>query len=327
MFLADVICLGDNEQGQKAYTTRHQFFQKSQLLKNLETIQSRQGHVFKTAIADTLEKTTLSEEQKQAFEFVVSGGDISCIIGRPGVRKSYMLSPIKSFYELHGCRVLGAALSGEVAKQLQAEAGIESSTIASLTTRILSGKLALTTKNVLVIDEAGMVDFANLSFLIEKVKAASAKMILVGDPEQLKPIKKGAIFRGIADYIGSFTMVDIKRQRHEGDKKVSIALAKGQVEEALSHYQGKNALCIADNEQGHFASAMLLNTWQHHIQTYDDLKSNIIVAHSNSTIHDLNQNARDILVERGLLDKRQVHFVQENKDVLSRCLMKSLNCN
>lgn len=314
----NVVCLGENEQGQKAYTTRNQFVQECKLLRHVEAIQSRQRHVFKADIAAYLEKTTLSEEQKQAFEFVVSGGDISCIIGRPGVGKSYMLLPVKSFYESHGCRVLGAALSGKVAKQLQAESGIKSSTIASLTARILSGKLALTAKDILVIDEAGMVDFANMSFLVEKVKEAGAKMILVGDPDQLKPIKKGAIFRGIADHVGCFTMVDIKRQRHEGDRKASIALAKGQVEEALSHYQEKNALSVADNEKGDSASVMLLDSWQKHIQSYDDLKSNIILAHANSTIHDLNQNARDILVERGLLDNRQVHFVQEKKEEKSR---------
>ena len=309
----NVICLGENEQHEPAYTTRNQFTQESALLKNLEEMHARQGHIFNVDRELYLEKTTLNEEQKQAFEFLASGGDVACIIGRPGVGKSYMLAPVNDFYQAQGCRVLGASLSGKVAKQLQTDAGIESSTIASLTARLLSGRLALTAKDILIIDEAGMVDFANLSFLVNKAREASAKLILVGDPDQLKPIKKGAIFKGIAARIGSFSMIDIKRQRHAGDRNASIALAQGKVQEALSHYHEKKALFIADSSTDESASDRALDSWQRTIQASDDLKNSIILAHANTTIEDLNQGARALLLKKGLLDANSALFVREKK--------------
>ncbi|WP_172458199.1 Ti-type conjugative transfer relaxase TraA [Legionella quinlivanii] len=309
----NVICLGENEQGQKAFTTRHQYLQESKLLNAVEHLQERTNHVFKTDVARFLQATTLSEEQQQAFEFIVNGGDISCIIGRPGVGKSYMLTPVKDFYQQQGCRVLGATLSGKVAKQLQIESGIESSTIASLTAQMSSGKLTLNANDILIIDEAGMVDFANMSFLIDRVKEAEAKLILVGDPDQLKPIKKGAIFKGIASLVGCFTMVDIKRQRHAGDRQASIELAKGNIEAGLTHYLKQNAIVIADNERSKNASDLLINAWQANIHQHEDLKNSIILAHANVTVDSLNLNARVLLMQKGVLDTEQVNFIKEIK--------------
>lgn len=315
----NVICLGENALGQKAYTTRHQFIQECNLLKEVDILRSRQNHQLNDGIKEFLNKTSLSEEQKQAFEFVVSSGDITCVVGRPGVGKSYMLSPVNSFYESQGCRVLGAALSGKVAKQLHDDAGINASTIASLTAKITSGTFSFTNRDILIIDEAGMVDFANMSFLINRVKEARAKLILVGDPDQLRPIKKGAIFRSIAEHVGCFTMVDIKRQRDEKDRKASISLARGQVDEAIKHYHRKNAITIANNKVGESATNMLISGWFSQIYSCNDLKNNIILAHANSTIHDLNQRARDMLIKSTLLDSEQFLFTQEKKAQSTLC--------
>ncbi|KTD47882.1 Conjugal transfer protein TraA [Legionella quinlivanii] len=309
----NVICLGENEQGQKAFTTRHQYLQESKLLNAVERLQERTGHVYQTDTGQFLQATTLSEEQQQAFEFIVNGGDISCIIGRPGVGKSYMLTPVKDFYQQQGCRVLGATLSGKVAKQLQIESGIESSTIASLTAQLMSGKLSLNANDILIIDEAGMVDFANMSYLIERVKEAKAKLILVGDPDQLKPIKKGAIFKGIASQVGCFTMVDIKRQRHAGDRQASIELAKGNIETGLTHYLEQNAIVIADNERSNNASELLINAWQANINQHEDLRNSIIIAHANVTVDSLNLNARELLMQKGILATEQVNIIKEIK--------------
>ncbi|RAP34628.1 hypothetical protein B1207_15200 [Legionella quinlivanii] len=310
----NLVCLGENEQGHKAFTTRHQYLQESKLLEDVETLQARTAHVYQTDTAEFLKRTQLSEEQQQAFEFIVNSGDISCIIGRPGVGKSYMLTPVKDFYQQQGCRVLGATLSGKVAKQLQIESGIESSTIASLTAGILSGKQTLTANDILIIDEAGMVDFANMSFLINKVREANAKIVLVGDPDQLKPIKKGAIFKGIAALAGCFTMVDIKRQRNSGDRHASIELSKGNIAAGLGHYFEQNAITIADNQKEIFATDLLIRSWQTGIHEYEDLRKRIILANANDTVDSLNLSARDILIEKGISGAQQIPFVKEIKN-------------
>ncbi|WP_258864385.1 AAA family ATPase [Legionella pneumophila] len=54
-------------------------------------------------------------------------------------------------------------------------------------------QLKLNSNDVLIIDEAGMVDFSSMALLIREAKKAGSKVILVGDPDQLKPIHKGEI--------------------------------------------------------------------------------------------------------------------------------------
>lgn len=56
--------------------------------------------------------------------------------------------------------------------------------------------------DVLVIDEAGMVSSRQLATFIEAADRAGAKVVLVGDPEQLQPINAGAAFRALLERIG-----------------------------------------------------------------------------------------------------------------------------
>ena len=58
---------------------------------------------------------------------------------------------------------------------------------------------------------------------------AGAKIILVGDPDQLKPIFKGEIFRGIAARTGYIELGAIQRQENLGDRQASLNLAKGNI--------------------------------------------------------------------------------------------------
>ena len=110
---------------------------------------------------------------KEALNYIVQGSDISVVVGRPGTGKSYLLQPVKDYFEANNAVVIGAALSGKVAKAMQTETGIESSTIASLAYRLTHNKMHLTNKHVLIIDEAGMVDFNNMALLIHAAKQSA----------------------------------------------------------------------------------------------------------------------------------------------------------
>src|SRR5690606_40050271 len=57
-------------------------------------------------------------------------------------------------------------------------------------------------KTIFVLDEAGMVSSRQMALFVEAVTKAGAKLVLVGDPDQLQPIEAGAPVRAIADRIG-----------------------------------------------------------------------------------------------------------------------------
>ncbi|MFP3590143.1 AAA family ATPase, partial [Paraburkholderia sp. SIMBA_055] len=75
-------------------------------------------------------------------------------------------------------------------------------TLASWQYRWALGKDQFDSKTIFVLDEAGLVASKQMAAFLQAVKNAGAKIVLVGDAEQLQPIEAGAAFRAIADKVG-----------------------------------------------------------------------------------------------------------------------------
>ena len=135
----------------------------------------------------------LSDEQKAAVEHVTGSERLSVVIGFAGTGKSTMLAAAAKSWRKSGYRVMGAALAGIAAEGLEQGAEIKSSTIHSLLRRLDKGQEKLNRNDVLVIDEAGMIDSELMHKLIGKVHNTGAKAVLVGDAEQLQPINAGCL--------------------------------------------------------------------------------------------------------------------------------------
>lgn len=67
----------------------------------------------------------------------------------------------------------------------------------------------------MVLDEAGMVSSRQVARFVEAATMSSAKLVLIGDPEQLQPIEVGAAFRAISERIGYAELETIYRQREQ----------------------------------------------------------------------------------------------------------------
>ena len=77
------------------------------------------------------------------------------------------------------------------------------------------GKGELQRGDILVIDEAGMAGSRQLARIASEVEARGAKLVLVGDNEQLQASGAGSNFRAIAERIGSVELTDIRRQKQD----------------------------------------------------------------------------------------------------------------
>lgn len=77
-----------------------------------------------------------------------------------GTGKSVMLGVAREAWEAAGYRVQGAALSGIAAENLEGGSGISSRTIASLERQWAKDRELLDARDVLVIDEAGLIGSA-----------------------------------------------------------------------------------------------------------------------------------------------------------------------
>ena len=124
----------------------------------------------------------LAEEQREAVRHVTGAERISAVVGLAGAGKSTMLSAAREAWEAQGFVVHGAALSGKAAEGLEESSGIASRTLASWEHGWTNGRQALGPRDVLVIDEAGMVSSKQLAAFVGAAEAAGAKLVLVGDP-------------------------------------------------------------------------------------------------------------------------------------------------
>ncbi|OYR19637.1 AAA domain protein, partial [Brucella grignonensis] len=143
-------------------------------------------------------------------------------------------------WEAAGYRVVGGALAGKATEGLEKEASIASRTLASWELGWKTGRSMLDDKTVFVLDEAGMVASKQMATFVEAVTRAGAKLVLVGDPEQLQPIEAGAAFRAIVERIGYTELETIYRQKEAWMRAASLDLARGRIEQAISTYTSQD---------------------------------------------------------------------------------------
>jgi hypothetical protein len=143
---------------------------------------------------------------------------------------------------------------------------------------------------VLVLDEAGMIGTRQMERVLSHAREAGAKVVLVGDPEQLQAIEAGAAFRSIAERHGAAEITEVRRQREDWQKDATRALATGRTAEAIHAYADRGMVQAADTREQ--ARAELVEGWDRQRQADPD-KTRIILTHTNAEVRELNQEARE----------------------------------
>ncbi|WP_429817308.1 Ti-type conjugative transfer relaxase TraA [Ensifer sp. B1-9] len=290
------------------YTTRELIRLEAEMANRAIWLSGRSSHGVREAVLEATfaRHSRLSEEQKTAIEHVARPERIAAVIGRAGAGKTTMMKAAREAWEAAGYRVVGGALAGKAAEGLEKEAGIASRTLSSWELRWNGGRNQLDAKTVFVLDEAGMVSSRQMAHLVETVTKAGAKLVLVGDPEQLQPIEAGAAFRAIADRIGYAELETIYRQREQWMRDASLDLARGNVGKAVDAYRSNGKVIGAELKAD--ALSNLVADWN---RDYDLAKSSLILAHLRRDVRMLNELARGKLIERGIIEDGSVFKTEE----------------
>lgn len=240
----------------------------------------------------------LSDEQRNAIELATGNERLALIVGRAGAGKTTMTKAAREIWEASGYRVVGGALAGKAAEGLQNEAGIESRTLASWALQWEQGRLKLDDETVFVMDEAGMVSSRQMADFISAAAHAGAKIVLVGDADQLQPIEAGGAFRALSEQIGFAELSTIYRQREQWMRDASMALARGNVSDALAAYQEKGH--IIEKATKDEAIASMVADW---VADYDPNRTTLMMAFMRKDVAALNALAREGLRAKGLIEE------------------------
>lgn len=207
----------------------------------------------------------LAEEQKQAVRSAMESG-LLIITGGPGTGKTTIIQAIITAAEQHHMKVRLMAPTGRAAKRLSIAAGRNADTIHKALEAERRGEKTFFGKNeseplredLIIVDESSMMDMLLFYRLLCALKPG-ARLILVGDIDQLPPVGPGAPLKALIEW-GEAPVVRLQRifRQKEGSGIIQNA---ARIREGLMpepDLSGDFQICFADSEEEAYSLVMAL---------------------------------------------------------------------
>jgi len=290
------------------YTTPEMLQLERQMLADVErVIQVGNTGSSTRRIEDALKgPRTLDPEQKEAVRWLCSGPGIRLLSGLAGTGKTYTIQTCKEVWDGEGRELIGCAIMAKTAKRLEAGTGISSRTLDSLLWNLDNGKLKLTDRSTIVLDEAGMVGTKHMARLIEHLAdTPGARLVLIGDAKQLQPILAGGPFKYLSQLIGEARLTTIRRQEAEWARDAVRNFEAGRADEAIAAYVKHGHFHLADSRPQ--AMAQLIEQWKKDdgIKNPDGV---FMLAALNCEVKELNLRAQAARISEGVVNaEKKIH--------------------
>jgi conjugative relaxase-like TrwC/TraI family protein len=196
----------------------------------------------------------LSPDQKAAVENI--GGSpwlVQPLSAPAGAGKTTSLRALVSAaHHRYGARVLVLAPTGQAVDVAMREgAGDDGMTIAKALISLRNNTLKLEPSTLVVVDEAGMVGTDDLCHLLTASTRAGVKTVLVGDANQLAPVKaRGGMFAQLCtDLPWTQRLSEVWRMTDPEERTASIVLHDGEpkaLRNAVEWYRNQDRLHCGD---------------------------------------------------------------------------------
>jgi len=256
----------------------------------------------------------LSQEQRVAVNHICRGsGGVANLSGLAGTGKTTISELYKGALESEGMVLLGVCVSNKAAQKLEAESGMPSTSMAQMLFDLDEGKRLLQPNDVIVIDEAGMVDTRDTRALLAHAEKAKAKVILQGDAEQLQPIGAGSGFQLTKKAVGDVKLTEIRRQARQEDRETAMGFyardENGKVIDLKKGTRSRQQTLDMGEEQkkrlmdaiveAHSQEKSIERLVTDYFKNKAPLDDKLVLAHSRAEVGALNAGIRQGLKERG----------------------------
>ncbi|MES2832451.1 MAG: Ti-type conjugative transfer relaxase TraA [Pseudomonadota bacterium] len=312
---SDVVLLGTDDKGNVRMTTKGMQNMERRMVDQSTARKGEGRHpVDSLLLYKHAEKNGLSDEQTKALHHMSGKGGVSLVEGMAGTGKSTMMKAAHSAWKEAGYEVRGAALAGKAADGLEESSGIKSQTVASLLMQLDSGRIKLTSKTILAVDESGMLSSILTSRLVDHTAKAGAKLVLIGDDRQLQPIQAGGAFKAIKDKLGAGKLSTIYRQKDEWARSAVHKFADGKAGRAISDYSARGLVHVGANVDD--TIMQLVSDWNK--ERTDDGRSAVMLAGTRKEVQALNQLARAERVQLGEIEQGECVKTEQGEREFSK---------
>ncbi|AZK98780.1 MULTISPECIES: MobF family relaxase [Streptomyces] len=239
----------------------------------------------------------LSAEQRAAVVRVLTAGHgVEALVGVAGAGKSTLMEACRIGWDATGTTYAGATLAAVAAQQLTEASGIPAQTVAAWLTEIETGK-GLRGVDVLVVDEATMVDDRTAAVLMAEAGRTGTKVVAIGDPKQLQAIGAGGWFREAHRLVHGLTLTENRRQEDAAERAALEVWRTGDHEQALRMLADGGRVHAAETADD--ARSQILMAWDElRVERWPDpqdlIRHLVVLAARNSDVDALNLGAQQI---------------------------------
>lgn len=176
----------------------------------------------------------LTDEQQAAVRLATQDAPpLACLTGGPGTGKTTTLRQLLQAAGAAGLRAECAAPSGKAAQRMEEATGRPASTLHRLMSLVPGSRdWAPIHTNLLVIDEASMVDVPLMAATLQAARAGGVQtVLLVGDADQLPPVGPGQPFHDLlaGGVCPTVRLTQVHRQAAEsGIVRAAHSIVKGE---------------------------------------------------------------------------------------------------
>lgn len=238
----------------------------------------------------------LSGQQCEAVvRLLTAGHGIDTVVGIAGAGKSTLMEACRIGWDAAGTTYAGACLSAVAAQNLASASAIPSRTVAAWLERISRGK-GLAGIDVLVLDEATMVDDRSAALLMSEAARTGTKIVGIGDHLQLQAIGVGGWFREAHRLVHGLTLTENYRQEDAAERQALEVWRTGDHEQALNLLAAGGRVHAAGSADE--ARSQILTAWDELRGRWPDMHELIagmvVLAARNTDVDVLNAGAQQI---------------------------------
>ncbi len=307
-FLASesVIQIAESRKGPR-YTTRRIWELERDALTAVERMRAQGPLLAGELVAARVigARPTLKADQREMVRRLLSDPEgVAVVIGEAGTGKTFAIVAAAEGWAQAGIELRAAAPTWRAANVMRSD-GLPAVSAARLLSELdraeYEGEAGLAHGSILLVDEAGMVDTATLARLISHAEKAQAKLVLVGDPEQLGEIEAGGLFRAVADRTEPIQLDEVIRHEHELDREAAKRIREGEGREALGLYEAENRVTVAPDAEARREA--MVRDWNEAFERGEDA---MMIAKQNAEVARLNEMAREVRRQSGQLGAGEI---------------------